>query len=236
MRNSVLTAALLAALSAPAFAQEAPVEEAAAEESDLFSFNIGIVSDYAFRGVSQTNEGPALQGGVDFAHESGFHAGVWASNVDFVDNDGANYEVDLAVGWAHDINDTLSFDATLVYYAYLDQSAYEYLELILDLGVGDYFAFQVGYSNDVFNSGEAGTYVGMSGSYPLPWWELTMAGGVGHYDLNDALGDSYNDFNFGFSKPIGPLTVGVSYIYATDDVEWGENGGARTVLTTLWEF
>lgn len=231
MRNRLLTAALLAALSAPAFAQEA--EE---EESGPFSFNVGVVSDYVFRGVSQTNEGPALQGGIDYAHDSGFHAGVWASNVDFVDNDGANYEVDLAVGWAHDFNDMLSFDATLVYYGYIDQSAYEYLELILDLGVGDYLGFQLGYSNDVFNSGETGIYAGVTGNYPLPWWELTVNGGFGHYDLQDALGDSYNDVNLGFSKPLGPVTVAVNYHYATDDVEWGENGGARTTLGVIWEF
>ena len=90
MRNRVLTAALLAALAAPAFAQDA-----AEEESGPFSFNIGVVSDYAFRGVSQTNEGPAFQGGVDFSHDSGFYAGVWASNVDFVDGDGANAEFDF---------------------------------------------------------------------------------------------------------------------------------------------
>lgn len=231
MRNRVLTAALLAALSAPAFAQDA-----AEEESGPFSFNVGVFSDYAFRGVSQTNEGPALQGGVDFTHDSGFHAGIWASNVDFVDNDGANYEVDYYIGWAHDFSDTISFDATALYYSYIDQSAYEYLEFIFDLSVGDYLGFQLAYSDDAFASGETGIYYQVSGSYPLPWWELTMNGSVGHYDLDDVLGDSYQDVNVGLSKPLGPVTVALNYYHASDDIDWGDNGGARTVLSAVWEF
>jgi uncharacterized protein (TIGR02001 family) len=231
MRNRILTAALLAALSAPAFAQDA--EE---EPSGPFSYNIGVFSDYAFRGVSQTNEGPAVQGGIDFTHDSGFHAGVWASNVDYVDGDGANYEVDYYIGWAHNFSDTISFDATALYYSYIDQSAYEYLEFIFDLGVGDYLGFQLAYSSDVFNSGETGIYYEVNGSVPLPWWELTMNGAFGHYDLDDTLGDSYQNFNLGLSKPLGPMTVGLNYYYASDDIDWGDNGGARTVLSAVWAF
>lgn len=231
MRNRVLTAALLAALSAPAFAQEA--EE---EESGPFSFNIGIVSDYAFRGVSQTNEGPAIQGGMDYAHDSGFYAGVWASNVDFVDNDGANTEVDFYLGWSTNFTETLTFDVSLLRYVYIDQNAYEYNELLVNLGVGDYLSFQLGYSNDVFNSDETGIYYQVAGSYPLPWGELTLNGSLGHYDLDDALGDSYQDIAIGVSKPFGPMTVGLNWVNASDDVDWGDNGGSRVLLTTLWEF
>ncbi|MCB1612408.1 MAG: TorF family putative porin, partial [Xanthomonadales bacterium] len=72
MRYRLITAALLAALSMPALAQDAE------EESGPLAFNVGIVSDYVFRGVSQTNEGPAFQAGMDYTHDSGFHAGVWA--------------------------------------------------------------------------------------------------------------------------------------------------------------
>ncbi|MBK8068311.1 MAG: hypothetical protein IPK27_11985 [Rhodanobacteraceae bacterium] len=231
MRNRVLTAALLAALSAPAFAQDA--EE---EESGPFSFNIGVVSDYAFRGVSQTNEGPAFQGGIDYAHDSGFYAGVWASNVDFVDGDGANAEIDFIVGWSTEFTDTIAFDVSLLRYAYHDQSAYEYNELIFNLGVGDYLGFQLAYSNDVFNSDETGIYYQVNGSYPLPWWELTLGGSLGHYDLDDALGDSYQDYSIGLSKPFGPMTVGLQWVHATDDIDWGDNGGSRTLLTAVWEF
>lgn len=233
MRNRVLTAALLAALSAPAFAQDA--EE---EESGPLSYNIGIVSDYAFRGVSQTNEGPAIQGGIDYAHDSGFYAGVWGSNVDYVDGDNANIEWDVYIGWSGSFSDTVSFDVSLLRYTYFDQSAYNYNELIFNLGVGDYLGFQLAYSNDVYNSDEAGTYFQVNGNYPLPWWDLTLSGSVGHYDLDDAFGDSYEDYMLGLSRPFGPMTVGLNWVHATDDEDlgYGDNGGSRVLLSTLWEF
>ena len=230
MRFRLLTVALLAALSAPAFAQDAE------EASSPVSFNLGIVSDYAFRGVSQTNEGPALQGGIDYAHDSGFYLGTWASTVDFVDGDGANAEFDFYVGWAGNFTDAVSYDVSVITYAYHDQNDYNYTELLFGLGVGDYLSFQLGYSNDVFNSGETGIYYQAAGSYPLPWAELTLNGSLGHYDLDDALGDSYQDVGLGLSKVYGPVTVGLNYVYATNDINWGENGGTRVLLTTLLEF
>ncbi len=230
MRTRVLTAALLLALSTPGFAQEV------VEEESPFSFSVGVVSDYAFRGVSQTNEGPAIQVGADYAHPSGFHIGTWASNVDFVDGDGANIEWDLYAGWGTDINDTLSFDVTFNHYFYLDQNAYEYNELLFTLGVGEYLSFLVGYSDDVFGTDETGIYYQASGTYPLPWGELSLIGSVGHYDLDDAYGDSYQDASLGLSKAFGPMTVDVSYVHASDDVDWGDNGGSRTILSAVWAF
>ena len=57
------------------------------------------ISDYDFRGVSQTADDPALQGSIDFEGETGLYAGIWASNVDFDDCCGEDYEVDYYVGW-----------------------------------------------------------------------------------------------------------------------------------------
>ncbi len=230
MRNRLLTAALLAALSVPAFAQDAE------EEAGPVSFTVGIVNDYAFRGVSQTNEGPALQLGTTYSHDSGFYAGIWASNVDFVDGDGANAEFDFYLGWNHQINDMLTFDASLLQYVYHDQSDYNYLELLLKMGVGDYFSFLLGYSNDEFSSGESGIYYQALGTYPLPWWELTLNGSIGHFDLDDVLGDSYEDYSVGLSKPIGEATLGLSYVHANNDALWGDNGGSRGILSVNWAF
>lgn len=229
MRYHLITAALLAALSTPAFAQD---EEA----SGPFSFNIGVVSDYDFRGVSQTNEGPAWQAGADYAHDSGFYAGIWASRVDFVDGDNANAEIDFYIGWNADLNETVNFDVSLLRYAYHDQSAYNYNELIFTLGVGEYLGFTLAYSNDVFNSDETGIYYAVNGSYPLPWADLTLSGSLGHYDLDDALGDSYQDVKIGLGKSFGPMDVSLSWVHATDDIDWGDNGGSRVVLGTVWTF
>ncbi len=62
--------------------------------------NASVVSDYNWRGITQTAGDPAIQGGIDYAHESGFYAGAWGSNVDFGDCCDENLETDLYFGWS----------------------------------------------------------------------------------------------------------------------------------------
>ena len=61
---------------------------------------VGFVSEYVFRGITQSDENPALQGSVDFNHSSGAYAGIWGSTVDFNDSDEASLETDLYAGYA----------------------------------------------------------------------------------------------------------------------------------------
>lgn len=72
------------------------LQTATAADPNTFSANVGAVSNYIWRGVSQTQDGAAVQGGLDYAHESGFYAGLWASNVDF-NNEGAPQTVEIPV-------------------------------------------------------------------------------------------------------------------------------------------
>lgn len=119
---------------------------AAANDVHSFSANIGAVSNYFFRGITQTDDGPAIQGGIDYSHISGFYAGTWASNVDFGDQfvgtldpntqivtieriRSPGYEVDLYLGFAKDINDDLSFDLGAIYYAYPDGRDLDFAEV-----------------------------------------------------------------------------------------------------------
>lgn len=72
------------------------IHSAVAEDPNTFSANIGAVSNYIWRGVTQTQDGPAIQGGLDYAHSSGFYLGTWASNVDFND-EGDPQDVTIAL-------------------------------------------------------------------------------------------------------------------------------------------
>ena len=97
--------------------------QAKAPEPDYtFSYNVGVVSDYRFRGLTQTNYKPALQGGIDFSHKSGFYLGTWASNVSWVKEfNGANNgttELDLYGGFKGEITSGLGFDVGLISYLY----------------------------------------------------------------------------------------------------------------------
>jgi len=79
--------------------------------------NVSAVSNYYFRGITQTADGAAVQGGFDYSQESGFYAGVWGSNVDFGGK--ASTEVDLYAGFGGEVGDSgVSYDLGAIYYAY----------------------------------------------------------------------------------------------------------------------
>ncbi|MBK1721215.1 TorF family putative porin [Thiocystis violacea] len=103
------------------------LQTAAAEDPNSVSANLGVVSNYIWRGQTQTDNKPAVQGGVDYAHSSGFSAGTWASNVDF--GDGTNYEWDLYAGFGGAINDDFSYNLNAIYYAYPDGRDLDFSEI-----------------------------------------------------------------------------------------------------------
>jgi uncharacterized protein (TIGR02001 family) len=99
-----------------------------------FTANLALTSDYRFRGISQSDRDPAIQGGVDYA-KNGWFAGVWASSVDFLDSPrDAAAEIDLYGGYNHALNDSTEIGAKAIYYWYPDSDAsganqYDYFEL-----------------------------------------------------------------------------------------------------------
>ena len=112
MRKSVLSAAVAVALSAPVFAN------AQAPAPSPITGNMSIASDYRFRGISQTYTGPAIQGGVDYAHASGLYLGNWNSNVSSIlFSGGSGIEMDFYGGWKKSFGD-FGLDIGSIYYYY----------------------------------------------------------------------------------------------------------------------
>ena len=90
--------------------------------------NVGLFSQYIFRGLTQTNRDPALQGGFDFAHKSGFYLGTWASNISWLSDSGAyrsggSLEWDFYGGWKPTFGD-FTFDIGTLYYWYPGDAAF----------------------------------------------------------------------------------------------------------------
>ena len=108
-------AALLAVSALPSLAQTTTA--AAPEPEFTITGNVGLFSDYRFRGISQTNKKPAIQGGIDFAHNSGFYLGNWNSNIDSAGFSGANIEMDFYGGWKTTI-EGFGLDLGAIYYYY----------------------------------------------------------------------------------------------------------------------
>ncbi len=132
------------------------------------SANVGLTSDYVFRGFSQTNEGPAIQGGFD-ATCGMFYAGVWASSLDFAGSAGgtpdvngvffdASIETDLYVGIKPKTG-PITWDLGVIYYAY-PNAVNPGLEL-------NYVEVKVGGSGEVWKDGTVGVTVFYSPDYQL---------------------------------------------------------------------
>jgi len=111
---SPLLLAMSLASAGSAMAQTAP----AAPESSL-SFNVGAVSDYRYRGISQSRLDPALQGGADYADKSGLYLGVWGSSIKWIKDAGgdANMEVDVYGGYKFTVGD-IGYDLGFLRYEY----------------------------------------------------------------------------------------------------------------------
>lgn len=80
--------------------------------------NIGLSSNYLWRGISQTQDATAVDGGIDYSHDSGFYAGFWSSNVDFGDD--ISFELDLYGGYSAELTEDISLDLGYLYYGYPD--------------------------------------------------------------------------------------------------------------------
>ena len=126
-----------------------------------FSGTVSLTTDYRFRGVSQTDTNPAIQGSVDYTHDSGLYLGVWGSNVDFNDASESSMEADYYGGIRKEFNG-FKIDLGFIYYDYpgADNTLhYDYFEPQVALGY-DFgwasFAGSLNFSSDFFaDSGEA---------------------------------------------------------------------------------
>lgn len=215
MKKFLLASACVLSFTTPAMA----------EGDDLipgdFSGNIGFASEYSFRGISQSNEQPAVQGGFDWADESGLYAGVWASNVEFGD---ATIETDLYAGYSDELFDTgISYDIGAIYYLYPgsdDRFNYNFYEVSLALGYDFEFASvstSVNYSPDYFGKSGDGVYVAGFVDVPLSFMPIdtTLNMSVGHQSIDDRVAfgvDDYMDWSLGLTVNVEGFDVGLKYI------------------------
>ena len=98
------------------------------------SANVSFASDYIWRGMTQS-DGPAIQGGFDYAAENGFYAGIWGSNVNF--NDGAGSELDYYFGYGFDAG-SIGVDIGYLAYDYpKNETGLDFEEIYVGLNMGD---------------------------------------------------------------------------------------------------
>ena len=177
-----------------------------------------VVSDYDFRGISQTGKDPAFQLGVNYTHESGFYAGLWGSNVDFGPGD-PNVEVDVFAGYTFgDAKESVGFDVGAIYYTYVSASDFNYPEIYAGISHGP-LAAKVYYSWDFGGTSKSAYYLSGDGTFPLGDSGFSALAHIGwsagdYWD--DFYGDGYFDWAVGVQKTFANFTVQLKYVDGSD--------------------
>ena len=183
------------------------------------SVNLSVTSDYLFRGLPQSG-GAAVQGGIDYAADSGFYVGAWASTIGFGgDGGGAGSEVDFYAGFAGD-----NFDFGAIYYLYTEEDevdmpdpSYNTIELYGSFSAG---MFSIGgyFAPDTYFGVDESAY-GVNVGFSAPISEMASFdasiqhnGGEGNEAFTPD-GDAYLDYSFGISaESESGLSVGLAFV------------------------
>lgn len=194
------------------------------------SGNVALTTDYVWRGMTQTDNDPAIQGGFDYSHESGFYLGVWGSNVDFGTT--ADLEIDFYGGYATELDSGLGFDIGAIRYLYPDSpDTANWNEIYGSVNwVG--LTAGIAYSDDVLGTDTDGTYYSLGYDYALPM-DVGLSAAVGYYDIDTADADSL-DWKLAISREY--LGVGVELAYFDidhDDNSLDDDGLVLTLSKSL---
>ena len=192
-----------------------------------FSATIGVVSDYVWRGNTQTDEKPALQLGAGYHHSSGFYGGLWGSNVD--DGGDDSYEIDVYGGYGFSFNKWF-FDLSYVSYNYpknerrvlnsdgdvvtIDESVLESTDEVI-LGIGRGFLNLM----HAYNLDELYEYTKIGADFALNR-NINLNLGVGLN--NPAVGPNDADYLLGLSVDFNSFLLDMNYT-ATDSSEAGDD-------------
>ena len=211
------------AVSGAAFAQtKAP------EPDYTLSYNVGVVTDYRYRGISQSARKPALQGGIDWSHKSGFYLGAWGSTIRWIKDSSfpplatakGPVELDLYGGYKGSINDTFSYDVGGLQYWYVNNS-YKNITGTNANTFELYGAITAGpatlkYSHsltDLFgtpNSKGSG-YLDLSASFDVGGG-VTVAPHIGHQKVKNWSDGSYTDYSLTVNKDFDGLVLSAGVV------------------------
>lgn len=235
--KTLLAASLAAALLAPA---------AASAADTTLAFNVGAVSDYRYRGISQTRLQPAVQGGVDFGVSNGLYVGAWASTIKWIDDAGgdANVEIDVYGGWKGEVASGFTLDVGALTYQYpgndLNPSA-NTTELYVGLSYGP---ATLKYSHSLTNlfgfaDSEGSGYLDLSASFDVyDGW--MVAPHIGRQTVKGSGEYSYTDYSVTVSKDFNGLVPSLAVVDTDTGAYVGGNnknlGKAGVVVGVKYNF
>jgi uncharacterized protein (TIGR02001 family) len=246
MQKKLLVAVLGTLFAIPAFAEDAP-----AAPASPITYNIGAVSDYIFRGLTQTTHAPAIQGGVDYAHSSGFYLGAWASNIKWIKDSGAlasgdaPLELDTYFGIRNAIVGDLGYDVGYIRYNYgvtggptpavgfnnadtaevYVAATYKFLSLKYSYSLLDGFL--------TLPAAKGTNYIDLSANYAVGDSGVTVGAHIGKQTFVGAAADTaaaggndptYTDYKLSVTKDFSGYAVGLTYTNTNATGFWTYNG------------
>ncbi len=257
-RHTTLRSALLLSLglvAMPSFA----AEEAKKEESPYtLSANLGLTTDYVFRGVSQSQNKPAVQGGVDFSI-NGFYLGMWGSNVAWVNDNGyltnSSLELDFYGGYKGSFNDDFGYDLGVITYYYPGDKiadnplpspntteiyaglSWKTVSLKYNYAVSDHI---FGWTTLDGGKTNGSYYIDLSGTYDFGNG-FGVLGHVGYQDIKGNGDASYTDWKLGvtYDPGFGVFTLAYTDTDANKNAyTWNgkEVAGSKAVLSFTKTF
>jgi len=226
MRKSLASIAVAAALAVPTLAA------AQAAAASPVVGNISLVSDYRFRGLTQTFEEPALQGGFDYAHSSGFYVGNWNSSIADTFFGGSPLEMDFYAGYKPTFGD-ITLDLGILYYYYPGSSpkidntelyagaTWKWLSAKYFHAISDFFGV---------DDTKGSNYIDLTANFPFgAGWGLV--GHIGHQKVKNFSDADYTDYKIGITKDIRGWVLGAAFV--DTDAESGSytftSGGGKSM-------
>jgi uncharacterized protein (TIGR02001 family) len=226
---------ILAAAVSGAFSMSVQAQTAEPTPEHTFTGNIAVVTDYRFRGISQTFKEPAVQGGFDYAHSSGFYLGNWNSNVSGNQyNNGAGLEMDFYGGYKFAPVQDVNLDIGLLYYYYpgakigstgvkynngeiYASGSYKWFTAKYSYGLTDFFGLRsqtspVGPRGDSKGSG----YLDLSANFEV-YEKTTLTLHAGRQWVHNYSELNYNDYKIGVARDFGFATLGFAVIGTNAD-------------------
>lgn len=247
MKRNLLNTLILAALTLPGVAMAA---DAAPTPEHTVTSNVGLVSNYVYRGITQTVGKPAIQGGYDYAHSSGLYAGVWGSNVSWITGSGAtgdaSMELDTYAGYKGTAAEDVSYDLGLIRYNYLGNYtppaggfvkadtaeaygsiAYKWISAKYSYSLGDFLTVP---------KAQGTNYLELNASYPVSDTGFTLGAHYGKQTYKGAFADAlalagttatYSDYKLNVTKDFSGYVLGLAYTNTN-----AKSGGYYTYTST----
>lgn len=194
--------------------------QTATPESTL-SYNVGVSSDYRYRGISQSALKPALQAGVDYADKSGFYVGAWGSTIKWIKDAGGDskVELDLYGGYKGAVGD-VSYDVGFLRYEYPSNKLAVSANTNEIYGAATYGPATLKYSHAVSNlfgfaDSKNSYYVDLSVTLDLGEG-YSLVPHVGYQSVKNNGDFSYSDYALTLGKDLGNGLSATAAVIGTD--------------------